>query len=217
MARYKNKLGLSGIPRIEELCPEAVSFFEPKTDEFIHIAETLKGWKRIRKSLADCIEDEEHRNALLADLYSLRDWIALELRAEQRKPPKEQSLNFIERRDYFLTQTVPYEESQLLAWEAPIVREIPFDFVKFRGCCFLTYQQGAAVKLRLELEESGLFSLYWKDAGHAGKASEPGEPIAKEIKLDSGKTRNFNFANPKRNGTIYIHNHTRKVLERVPL
>lgn len=211
--QYRNKLGLEGIPRIEEIRPQEIPFFFGKADEFVHFADTLKEWRREKKSLADYIEDYAHREAILKDLYRLRDLIALELREELSKPASEQLQAFIERREYFLKETILYEEGRLLAWEAPEEREDRFDFEQLKGFCVLTYQDGAIIKLKLQLEEAGLFSIGWKDAWEMGDKIEP---IGQQISADSSKTEIIKLPTPKRSGTIHIFNHTRKTVELVP-
>lgn len=215
MAKYKNKLGLQGIPRIEAVRPQNVGFLSGRSDEFVHIADTLKDWKRQRKSLADYAEDEGHRDALLKDLYQLQDWVALELDEEKNKPAEERAVRFIQRREYFLKVTLPYEEGRLLSWEPQIEREDPFQFDQLKGFCVLTRQHGAVTKLRLQLEETGVFSIGWKQAGDIGKEVEP---IEKEFRVDSLKTAVIvPIKPPRRSGAIFIINHTRKATERVPV
>lgn len=211
--QYRNKLRLEGISRIEEARPKSIPFFFGRADEFVHFADTLKDWRRERKSLADYIEDRAHREAILKDLYRLRDLIALELREELSKPGSEQLQAFIDRRDYFLKETIPYEEGRLLAWEEPDEREDRFDFEQLKGFCILTYQDGAVTKLKLQLEEAGLFSIGWKDAWEMG---DKVEPIGHQIRADSSKTEIIKLPTPKRSGTIHIFNHTRKAVELVP-
>lgn len=215
--QYKNKLGLLGIPSIEELRPQKIGLFFGKVDEFVHIAFTLKQWKRDRKSLADYVEDEGHRDAVLEDLHRLFDIAKDEIIKEKAKPSDKRVDELIENRKYFLEVIYAYEESKLLAWEAPLSTEALFDFENIQGRCYLTLQGGAVTKLRLELEESGLFSLYWKQAGDCGKTGASGEPIAKEIRIESGKGRVINLLRPMQGGMIYIHDHTRKAVERVPV
>lgn len=193
--------------------PEKPPFFFGKADEFVYFADTLKEGRRAEKSLADYVEDQEHREAILKDLYRLRDWIALELKEELSKPAREQLQAFIERREFFLKETVPYEEGQLLAWQAPKEREDRFDFEQLKGFCILTYQEGAVIKLKLRFDEAGIFSVGWKDAWDMG---EKVEPIGQKIKADSSKTEIIKFPTPKRSGTIHIFDHTRKTVELVP-
>ncbi len=222
MGKYKNKLGLQGIPRIKEIIPQDIGLFfglfYEGDDEFIHFADTLKEWKRQRISLADFIEDEAHREAVLRDLYHLRDSIALELRdamTRQGQPMAYEGHRYFERREYFLRETFPYEEGRLLSWEPPIEREDIFHFELLKGFCVLTRQHGAVTKLRLQLQESGIFSIGWKQAGDVG---EEVEPIEKEFRIDSLKTAVIvPIKPPKRSGTIFILNHTRKATERVPV
>lgn len=214
MGKYKNKLGLEGIARIEELRPQKVGLFFGRADEFVHIADTLKGLKRQRKSLTDYIENAEHRDAILRDLYRLRDLIALELAEERAKPSTEQLPAFIDRRDYFLATTVPFEESQLLAWEPPPESESRFELDQHKGFCLLTYQNGALTKLKLQFEKSGVFSIDWKQAG---ENAEKIEPIEKELHVKANLAVTVNLRPPREGGTIYISNRTRNVIERVPV
>lgn len=212
--QYKNKLGLEGIPRIEEMRPKRIPFFFGKVDEFVHLADTLKEWRRARKSLADYVEDHAHREETLKDLYKLRDWIALELREELSKPSNDQLHEFIERREYFLKETVPYEESRLLSWEAPQEAENIFDFEQLKGYCVLTYRDSGVVKLKLQLEEAGTFLVGWQDAWNMSKEVEI---IREKIKSDGSKTEIIRFLTPKKNGTIYIFNNTRKAEDLIPV
>lgn len=218
MGKYKNKLGLKGIPRIKELIPNDIGFFSGlfsgENDEFVHIADTLKTWKRKRKSLADYVEDEEHREDLLDDIYKLRDWVALEIRYEKTRLIEDQSQRFIDRREYFISDTVPYEEGRLLSWEPHIDKEEPFRLRENKGQCILTYQNGAVTKLRLEMQEFGIFSIGWKQAGDVGQESEP---IEQKLQIQSGQAVIIKLLPPKNSGAIYILNHTRNVFDRVPL
>jgi len=214
LGKYKNKLRLEGIARIEELRPQKVGLFFGKADEFVHIADTLKALKRQRKSLTDYIENAEHRDAILRDLYRLRDLIALELAEERAKPSTEQLQTFIDRRDYFLGTTVPFEESQLLAWEPPPESESRFDLEQCKGFCLLTYQNGVLTKLRLQFEESGVFSIGWKQVG---EKTEKIESIEKDLQVKGNFAVTINLRPPKEGGTIYISDHTRNVIERVPV
>lgn len=104
-------MGLEGISRIKEVRPKKIPFFFGKVDEFVHLADTLKEWRRVRISLADYVEDDTHREEILKDLYKLRDWIALELREELSRPSNDQLQEFIDRREYFLKETFPYDTS----------------------------------------------------------------------------------------------------------
>lgn len=208
---YKNALGLRGISRIEEL---RVKESWEAVDEFVHIADTLKQWKRKRKSLADYVEDENHREDLLDDIYKLRDWISLEIRYEKTRQIEDQNQRFIDRREYFLSDTVPYEEGRLLSWEPHIDKEDSLRLRENKGHCILTYQNGAVTKLRLEMQESGIFSIGWKQAGEIG---EEGEPIEKKVQIQRGQAVVLKLSQPKWSGTIYILNHTRNVFDRVPL
>lgn len=221
MGKYKNKLGFEGIPRINEIVPKDIGFwfglFYDADDEVRYFADTLREWKRQRKCLADYVQDEEHRQALLRDLYRLQDWMSIQLRSAQAlqgQPMAEQSRYYLERRDVFLRETFPYEEGRLLSWEPPIERDEPFNFEQLKGFCVLTYQSGAVTKIRLQLQEAGLFSVGWKEAG---SISEEVESIENEMRIDGSAAVIIKLQKPKKSGTIYILNHTRKAVERVPV
>ena len=54
---YKNKLGLLGIPLIQELRPQKMGFFSSgKIDEFVYIANVLEEWQLKRKTIADFVQ-----------------------------------------------------------------------------------------------------------------------------------------------------------------
>jgi len=213
---YRNALGLSGMPRIEELRVKDGWSIGAKVDEFVHIADSLKEWKRQRKSLADYAEDEEHKEALLRDLYELRDWIALELREEKSKSSEDQSQRFIERREYFLSDTVPYEEGRLLSWEPQVEDKEQFPLDNLRGDCFITYQAGAVTKLRLELRETGLISIGWKQAGDIGEEKKVFE---EDVNYDGRRVAllSVGISPPRKSGDFYIRNRTRNTFDRVPV
>lgn len=214
LGKYKNKLGLEGIPRIAEIRPQKTGLFFTKADEFKHLTDTLKEWRRQRISLAVFIEDEELQEAVLSDLYKLRDLVDAELREERSKPAQEQIKPFIGRREYFLKETFPYEEGQLLAWQAPVSEQRDFYFVNLEGVCRITFHNGAVIKLTLELKESGLFSIGWRSAGDM---SGTDESIAKNIKVEKDKAREIKFLTPKQAGRISIFNHISDVVDYVPV
>ena len=210
---YKNLLGLQALPDIDELALEEKKF-SSKNDEFVYILKVLKGWKRKNKSLADFVTSQEQRDALLSDLDKLKDKARRDIKRENKKEATEGVIKVIERREIFLQETFPYEEGRLLSWEPPIEMDRPFDFYHLKGLCVLTYQSGAVTKIRLQLQEAGLFSVGWKEAG---SISEEEEAIKNEMRIDGSAAVTIKLQKPKKGGTIYIRNHTRKVVERVPV
>lgn len=211
---YKNKLGLEAIPFIEGMQARPGVFFgifDNEDDEFIHIADTLEQWRQNGKSLADHVRDEAHRKALLFDLYHLEKLKRLELK---EGGIQSLSINATDRIECFLQKTLPYEEGMLLSWEAPTERESRFDFEKLRGFCLLTYQNGAVSKLRLELQDNGLYFVAWVQAGDIG---EEKKPIADNIKIDSAAPCIIQLAEPKRSGTFLVYRQTNKLeVEEIP-
>lgn len=212
---YVNALGLKGIPSIDELRVKDAWSIGADVDEFVHIADTLKNWTRSGKSLAAYVEDEDHREALLKDLYSLKERADFDLEEEDKRSAGDKVSDVSLRRKTFLNETFPYQKGQLLAWEPPIERKSPFKFRELKGRCIFTYSQdGAVTKLKLELQETGVFSVSWRQAGDVG---EKMELIEGDIKIDDGTVKTIKFSTPKRSGTLFIRNLTRKAVERVPV
>ena len=182
-------------------------------DEFKHLTDILKEWKRQRKSLADYVEDEGHHEAVLRDLYKLRDLADSELREEQGKRTEAQVKKFIGRREYFLKITVPYEEGRLLGWQAPIVEKNRFDFVNLKGFCFLTRQDGAVTTISFELEETEIEAIFWKN----GATQETETFFKRGVAVNRSVPSSINFDPPKTSGELLIVKHTPDAIERVPL
>ena len=173
--------------------------FDGADDEFIHITNTLEQWKQQRKCLADFVTDEDHRDALLRDLYKLKKLKELELKSGELQKISDRGTVRVEN---FLKEIMPYEEGMLLAWEGTTDRESRFDFERFGGFCILTYQNGAVSKLRLELQDKGLYYVAWIQADDIGQEKKP---IAEGIKIDKAAPFIIQLAEPKRSGTFLIY------------
>ena len=209
----KSPLGLSGIPRIEGL--QVKGFLLIKNDEFVFVADTLKEWQRVRQSLANFVEDQDHREELLQDLSHIRDWAALEVRKEKTKPADEQAHKFIERREYFISSTFPYQESQLLAWQPTMTDQVDIDFVTLNGRCTLIREHDRVTMLLIQSLTTSTFSVFWKRAGDV--ASDLGKPIKENFGINNGKTVAIKFSTPKEDGLLNIYDHALNAIERIPL
>lgn len=211
---YKNRLGLQGISQIKELRPQAVGLFWGAVDEFVYFADVLKWLKREGKSLADYLESEEHRAATLNDIYRLRDMVALALQEYKAEPIGEQSPEFVERREYFLSQTVPYEESKLLAWEAPLKEQKTFSFQHIRGHYALVYDANKAViEIGLCFYDKGNYSVGWVEAGDQRDKPE----LIETLRGEDLTVKVIRFSAPKESGTFYISDLKRNIIERLPV
>ncbi len=137
---YKNKLGLLGIPLIQELRPQKMGFFSSgKIDEFVYISNVLEEWQLKRKTIADFVQDETHHEALLRDLTYLKKKAELELITEDKKPAEDQIRELILRRKTFI-KIAESEIARLHGWKPTPKEETPISFREFnaKGICFLS-------------------------------------------------------------------------------
>lgn len=159
---YKNKLGLSGIPRIEALCPKGLGFFSGKTDEFIQIANTIEEWQLQRKSIVDYVQDEDHQAALLKDVALLKKQSEVDLIKERQRPSDEQSPHFIRRRETFI-KNAETEIARLQGWK-PVPkeeREISFREFNAKAICLLVNDgaRKAVIGATIHIFEEGDFII----------------------------------------------------------
>lgn len=129
---YSNALRLYGIPIIEEFRPAIVRKSHAENDEFAHIAETLEQWQLQSKSIADYVQDEEHKKGLLLDFAILKKKAELDLIAEKLRPGEEQLGSVIRRREVFLKHA-DLEVARIQRWKPIPKQEYPIDFREFNA------------------------------------------------------------------------------------
>lgn len=160
---YKNRLGLTGIPRIEELRPQRLGFFSSgKDDEFVSIADSLENWQLERKSLADFVQDETHKKALIDDLVQLKRKAEKDIITEEKRPTDEQVPDLILRRRTFI-KIAESEITRLQGWKPVSKEEAPINFREFnaKAICVLS-TEGArkfAISATVYIHEEGEFII----------------------------------------------------------
>ncbi len=112
-------------------------------------------------------------------------------------------------RDYFLEKTFPYEEGQLLAWEAPIQAHNYFDLVDIGGQCLIVHLDGAVTRIAFQFQElESTYDIFWEDSTTGEKDDGYWEDANVNI---------VGFKTPKTSGELVIIDQTRGITEYVPL
>ncbi len=212
---YRNALKLSGIPRIEELKAYTAWSFGARTDEFIYIADTIEDWQLERKSIADYVQDEDHKKALLKDLASLKKQTQHDLIEEHQKPSDEQSKKFIRRREGFV-RNVETEIARLQGWKSTPKEERAILFREFnvKAVCFFS-EDGArkiATSGTISFLEEGDFIIK-QEMIETVKTTELAR--VKVMKANIGETIHFSLNSPDSSRLVLYEQRTRREEKRV--
>lgn len=212
---YRNALKLSGIPRIKELKARTAWSFGARADEFIYIADTIEEWQLERKSVADYVQDEAHRMALLKDLAFLKRQTELDLMKERQKPPNEQARKFVRRRDVFI-KNVDIEIARLQGWKPSQKEERVVSFREFnvKAVCFFSGDGTRKIVTggTISFFEEGDFIIK-QEMIETAKTTELAR--VKVMKANIGETIHFSLNSPESSRLVIYEQRTRREEKRV--